>query len=276
MKIPNCSTTPLVLLAGVVESRTRLWIFRADYIEHHFEARAMLPPISDALCNRLFLFSSTSDNWMTVRMGYDFAMTWAKQRRGETPGQERHSGRTAKAFLTLSLLRAHFYTGVFHTSYVRSARLTDTNSELYLSLRHCVPDKGLHPLRCFTAIPASLRVQNNFSNHSVPTRLKKSYKGGSMEYTPNPELERLKKGKRKEGRAAWPQNPAFGKPYQVLQGRWPQKAYPPSLHCGRNFGKHRTGNQRIGEHRGHGTSGTHLPHGRSKERRQPHDCQAPN
>ena len=38
------------------ESRTRLWIFRADYIEHHFEARVMLPPISDALCNRLFLF----------------------------------------------------------------------------------------------------------------------------------------------------------------------------------------------------------------------------
>ena len=31
-------------------------IFRADYIEHHFEARAMLPPILDALCNRLFLF----------------------------------------------------------------------------------------------------------------------------------------------------------------------------------------------------------------------------
>ena len=29
-------------------------IFRADYIEHHFEARAMLPPISDVLCNRLF------------------------------------------------------------------------------------------------------------------------------------------------------------------------------------------------------------------------------
>ena len=35
---------------------------------------------------------------------------------GETPGQERHLGRTAKAFLALSLLRAHFYTGVFHTS----------------------------------------------------------------------------------------------------------------------------------------------------------------
>ena len=38
------------------ESRTRLWIFRADYIEHHFEARATLPPILGALCNRLFLF----------------------------------------------------------------------------------------------------------------------------------------------------------------------------------------------------------------------------
>ena len=93
---------------------------------------------------------------MTVRMGYDFAETeapksrktfWgedeqrnersfractetsdmkfattrAKQRRGETPGQERHSDRTAKAFLSLSLLRAHFYTGVFHKSYVRSS-----------------------------------------------------------------------------------------------------------------------------------------------------------
>ena len=31
-------------------------ISRSDYIEHHFEARAMLPPIFDVLCNRLFLF----------------------------------------------------------------------------------------------------------------------------------------------------------------------------------------------------------------------------
>ncbi len=30
---------------------------KADYIEHRFEARAMLPPICDALRNRLFLFS---------------------------------------------------------------------------------------------------------------------------------------------------------------------------------------------------------------------------
>ena len=30
--------------------------YKADYIEHRFEARAMLPPILGALCNRLFLF----------------------------------------------------------------------------------------------------------------------------------------------------------------------------------------------------------------------------
>ena len=128
---------------------------------------------------------------MTVRMGYDFAKTrvpekfmtfWgeeeqrneqafractetsdmkfvttrAKRRRGETPGQERHSGRTAKAFLTLSLLRAHFYTGVFHTSYVRSARPVADNREVASALRHSVPNKGLHPLRCYAAIPAPL------------------------------------------------------------------------------------------------------------------------
>ena len=31
--------------------------YKADYIEHRFEARAMLPPICDALCNRLFVFT---------------------------------------------------------------------------------------------------------------------------------------------------------------------------------------------------------------------------
>ena len=30
---------------------------KADYIEHRFEARAMLPPIGDALRNRLFVFT---------------------------------------------------------------------------------------------------------------------------------------------------------------------------------------------------------------------------
>ncbi len=131
-------------------------------------------------------------------MRYDFAMTWANQRRSETPGQERHSGRTAKAFLTLSLLRAHFYTGVFHISYVRSARLTDTTSKLYLSLRHSVPNKGLYPLRCYAAIPAPLWVRNDFSNHFVLTSLKTpTDKGGFMEYKPNPELEKLRTEKSK-------------------------------------------------------------------------------
>ena len=41
-EVPSCSTKPLVLLAGAVRDRTRLGFFRADYIEHHFEARAML------------------------------------------------------------------------------------------------------------------------------------------------------------------------------------------------------------------------------------------
>ena len=159
---------------------------------------------------------------MTVRMGYDFAKTgapkrrktfWgedeqrnersfpactetsdmkfattrAKQRRGETPGQERHSGRTAKAFLTLSLLRAHFYTGVFHTSYWCAGnlrfptRLTDNNSEVVSvlpSLRseqgaglacrlgqrfkmRCLlrsPPETRAPLRCYAAILQMLRI----------------------------------------------------------------------------------------------------------------------
>ena len=35
--------------------------YKADYIEHRFEARAMLPPICDALRNRLFCFHKISD-----------------------------------------------------------------------------------------------------------------------------------------------------------------------------------------------------------------------
>ena len=101
------------------------------------------------------------------------------KRRGETPGQERHSGRTAKAFLTLSLLRAHFYTGVFHTSYVRSARQTDINSEVVSVLPSLCSEQGAAPLALLCSYPADaphllcpLRVQNDFANHSVPTRLK--------------------------------------------------------------------------------------------------------
>ena len=43
-------------VGGSCRKQNPTLIFSADYIEHHFEARAMLPPISDALCNRLFLF----------------------------------------------------------------------------------------------------------------------------------------------------------------------------------------------------------------------------
>ena len=41
---------------------------------------------------------------------------------------------------------------MFHASYVRSARLTDDNSEVVSVLRHSVPNKGLPPLRCYAAI----------------------------------------------------------------------------------------------------------------------------
>ena len=143
---------------------------------------------------------------MTVRMGYDFAKTgdpkklwtfWgeeeqrnerafractetsdmkfvttrAKQRRGETPGQERHSGKTAKAFLTLSLLRAHFYTGVFHTSY---RALCEADSR---QLRSCVcsaslrSEQGAAPLALFHSYPCDLvsakRFCKSFRTHKA-------------------------------------------------------------------------------------------------------------
>ena len=52
-------------------------------------------------------------------------------------------------------------------------------------------------MRCYAAIPAPLKVRNDFSNHSVLTRLKiPTHKGGSIEYTPNPELEKLRTEKK--------------------------------------------------------------------------------
>ena len=45
-------------VGGSCRKQNPTLIFRADYIEHHFEARATLPPILGALCNRLFLFFS--------------------------------------------------------------------------------------------------------------------------------------------------------------------------------------------------------------------------
>ena len=76
--------------------------YKADYIEHRFEARALLPPICDALRNRLFCFHKISDteltpwnrcrfqNWMTVWMGI-----WLCDDMSEaTPGWESRAGTT--------------------------------------------------------------------------------------------------------------------------------------------------------------------------------------
>ena len=45
---------------------------KADYIEHLFEARAMLPPICDALRNRLFCFHKISDTELPHETDADF------------------------------------------------------------------------------------------------------------------------------------------------------------------------------------------------------------
>ena len=70
-KVPNCSTTPLVLLTGAGRKQNPTLIFRADYIEHHFEARATLPPILGALCNRLFLFFSKTFSRFYIQKSND-------------------------------------------------------------------------------------------------------------------------------------------------------------------------------------------------------------
>ena len=46
--------------------------YKADYIEHRFEARAMLPPICDALRNRLFCFHKISDTELPHETDADF------------------------------------------------------------------------------------------------------------------------------------------------------------------------------------------------------------
>ena len=55
-KVPNCSTHAGGSVGGSSKKTEPDFELKADYIEHRFEARAMLPPICDALCNRLFLF----------------------------------------------------------------------------------------------------------------------------------------------------------------------------------------------------------------------------
>ena len=62
------------------------------------------------------------------------------------PGRNDIRVERQKRFLTLSLLRAHFYTGVFHTSYVRSARQTDNNSEVVSVPASLCSEQGAAPL----------------------------------------------------------------------------------------------------------------------------------
>ena len=89
-------------------------------------------------------------------------------------GQERHSGRTANRILTLSLLRAHFYTGVFHTSYVRSARLQQPTAMLVLSasLRSGQGSATLAPLCSY---PGALAFQTDFTNQFETASLKRTF-----------------------------------------------------------------------------------------------------
>ena len=93
---------------------------------------------------------------------HDMSAPRRTKRRGETPGQERHSGRAAKAFLTLSLLRAHFYTGVFHTSYVRSARQTDNNYEVVSVPASLCSEQGAAPLALLCSYPSALVSTKRF------------------------------------------------------------------------------------------------------------------
>ena len=44
--------------------------------------------------------------------------------------------------------------------YVRSARQTARTIEVRAVLRHFVPNKGLHPLRRYAAIPANNKTEN--------------------------------------------------------------------------------------------------------------------
>ena len=78
--------------------------------------------------------------------------------------------------ISLSLLRAHFYTWVCDPVLcaLRGRQLGHLNVRAVL--RHFVPDKGLHPLRRFAAIPAYLPMGNDFANHSPSASLKTLYR----------------------------------------------------------------------------------------------------
>ena len=60
------------------------------------------------------------------------------------------------------ILRAHFYTGIPRMCVLRSEHPRHLN--VWGVLRHCVPNKGLHPLRRYAAILADLVSRNGFAN----------------------------------------------------------------------------------------------------------------
>ena len=59
------------------------------------------------------------------------------------------------------ILRAHFYTGIPRMCVLRSEHPRHLN--VWGVLRHCVPNKGLHPLRRYAAILADLVSGNGFA-----------------------------------------------------------------------------------------------------------------
>ena len=62
------------------------------------------------------------------------------------------------------ILRAHFYTGIPRMCVLRIEHPGHMNVRGVS--RHCVPNKGLHPLRRYAAILADLVNGNGFANHS--------------------------------------------------------------------------------------------------------------
>ena len=63
--------------------------------------------------------------------------------------------------------RAHFYTWASPVCALCEANSPDTPN-VRAVLRHCVPNKGLHPLRCLRSYPSTLCGGNNLLTQTVP------------------------------------------------------------------------------------------------------------
>ena len=116
---------------------------------------------------------------------------------------------------------------------VRSARQTARTIEVRAVLRHCVPYKGLHPLRRLCCYPCALRMENNLfaqtvfhpkpkTQHTNFTACPKdrryflsANKGGIYDAN-NRKTETGDRRRRKEAGAGAQQTPAAGKPKILL------------------------------------------------------------